>query len=151
VTYGPQPPPPCMLCGSTDNVRHFQIVVDGDPLRLQPFLCSDHGDAYLLRVGAVLGGMMRDSQRAPVDMFRESGDSFLNSAARRSVETAHSEGAPDVEAPVLNKSGGSSVIPPCPHALIVQVPQLADGRLTGRYDRTCADCGQVIERGAEAR
>lgn len=57
MTYGARPPAPCMVCGDPKS-RHFQTVIDGVPLRLQPFLCAEHGDEYLLRVGRALGEMM---------------------------------------------------------------------------------------------
>lgn len=41
--------------------------------------------------------------------IRESGGSFLNSAAARSTEIAASEGRGNAGPPVLNKSGGSAV------------------------------------------
>jgi hypothetical protein len=50
----------CNVCKSTDGVRHFAVHVDGEPLRLQVHLCGEHGDAFLFRVGAVLGDLFRE-------------------------------------------------------------------------------------------
>lgn len=49
----------CIVCGSTEGVRHFELRVDGIALRVQPDLCGHHGDAYLLHVGRVLGVLLR--------------------------------------------------------------------------------------------
>lgn len=47
----------CVL--ESDDVRTFAMHVDGEPLRLQPKFCRDHGDQFLLTVGKVIGEMVR--------------------------------------------------------------------------------------------
>jgi hypothetical protein len=44
----------CFVCGSAENIRHFATTVDGEALRMAPFLCGLHGDRYLLSIGIVL-------------------------------------------------------------------------------------------------
>lgn len=50
---------PCDICGSREGVRRFAVTVDGEALRLARVLCGAHGDAYLLKVGGVLGELVR--------------------------------------------------------------------------------------------
>lgn len=54
----------CTICGSTEGVRHFALTVDGTPLDVQPDLCQLHGDAFLIRSGALLGDMLREHQES---------------------------------------------------------------------------------------
>lgn len=61
----------CTICGSTEGVRHFALTVDGPldvqpdlPLDVQPDLCQLHGDAFLVRSGALLGDMLREHQES---------------------------------------------------------------------------------------
>lgn len=49
----------CAICGP-GVVRLFQITVDGTPLRVGLYLCDDHGDAYLLRVGKAIGEFLKE-------------------------------------------------------------------------------------------
>jgi hypothetical protein len=68
----------CVVCKGTDGgVRHFAITVDGVELRVAPDLCQDHGDAFLLRVGKVLGEMLAAGgnicQRCPYCTGRDCG------------------------------------------------------------------------------
>lgn len=49
----------CLLCGSETAVRRFAITVDGEPLRLQPDFCQEHGDGYLMTVGLAIGEFIR--------------------------------------------------------------------------------------------
>lgn len=52
--------PCCLSCRSRENLRRFSIVInDDDPLLMQPWLCPEHGDLFLLRVGQVLGQLAR--------------------------------------------------------------------------------------------
>lgn len=53
----PHDPVKC-FCGSTEGVRRFAVTVSGEELRLQPALCAEHGDMYLLLVGRVMGAIM---------------------------------------------------------------------------------------------
>lgn len=47
----------CDVCGATEHLRRFALTIDGEPLRMQPLLCIDHGDKLTLRVGAVIGSL----------------------------------------------------------------------------------------------
>ena len=123
----------CAVCLGPGPLRHFELRVDGEPLRLQPYLCPACGDAYLLRVGKVLGELLRDGGPE----IRESGGSVSDAAAEpyRLSPTLSYPARPDP--PVLNKSGGSDVEPPCPPHLHI------------RYDHerrrtVCVDCGAII-------
>jgi hypothetical protein len=51
----------CSVCKSTVGVCHFAITVDGHELRLQVFLCQEHGDRFIFRVGQALVGLFRDA------------------------------------------------------------------------------------------
>jgi hypothetical protein len=55
--------PPCAICGSRSGVRHFAVTVDGKALDRAPFLCDEHGTAYLLGVGRVLGDLAFQHER----------------------------------------------------------------------------------------
>lgn len=50
----------CDFCGSTEGVREFAILVDGQALRLRFMLCTDHGERYLLRCGQVAATLDHD-------------------------------------------------------------------------------------------
>jgi len=56
----------CAICRSAEGVRRFAITVDGDELRLVALLCSEHGDAYLLNTGRVLGELFARKGKLPV-------------------------------------------------------------------------------------
>jgi hypothetical protein len=49
----------CHVCGA-EPVRRFAVTVDGEELRAKALLCSEHGDAFLLRVGHALGALAAD-------------------------------------------------------------------------------------------
>lgn len=49
----------CVICASRSGVRRFAVTVDGEELDLAPTLCVEHGESYLMGVGAVLGGISR--------------------------------------------------------------------------------------------
>lgn len=85
----------CAACSSTGPLRHFEVRVDGAPLRLQFDFCDAHGDAYLIRLGAFMG-----------EFFRESGGSVPAAPALRGQVSAPFEIAAGGEPPLLNKSGG---------------------------------------------
>jgi len=54
----------CAVCGPVERTQLFAVTIDGVPLRLQCYLCNQHGDEYLLRVGRALGQLLK---RAPLD------------------------------------------------------------------------------------
>lgn len=61
----------CMVCGSIENLRHVAIRVDRQELLLQPDLCPDHSDVYLLHLGRVLGVLVKNGKlQDPVDLVR---------------------------------------------------------------------------------
>ncbi len=56
----------CVWCKSGEGVRLYTISIDGDPLRSGSFhLCNVHGDAFLIRVGAVIGELTKDATKGP--------------------------------------------------------------------------------------
>lgn len=50
----------CEVCGSTDAVQRYAITIDGEPLRLAPQLCQEHGERFIYRHGIVLGTLLRE-------------------------------------------------------------------------------------------
>lgn len=49
----------CQVCKATTDLRRFAVTIDGDELRAVAWLCPEHGDRYLHRVGLVLGSLTR--------------------------------------------------------------------------------------------
>jgi hypothetical protein len=88
------------VCGSEEGVHRFAVTVDGDPLRLQPDLCGDHGDSYLLRVGKVMGELVRENG--------ESGRSISARPAGTDEPFRHLDGSIAADSPNSNKTGRSS-------------------------------------------
>lgn len=89
----------CLVCGSADPVRTFAIVVDGTPLDIQPDLCGDHGDSYLLQIGQVLGRMLRGRQN------EESGRPVSEEPPPKPSVSEASEARSDVDRPDITISG----------------------------------------------
>lgn len=54
----------CTFCEQTE-VRLYQVCVGGQPLRMALHLCQLHGDRYLLRIGNVIGELLRDHGELP--------------------------------------------------------------------------------------
>lgn len=52
----------CAACASVNDVRVFAISVGGELLRLQVPLCTNHGTIYLLKVGEILGRLLREAK-----------------------------------------------------------------------------------------
>jgi hypothetical protein len=51
--------PRCQICNSTNSVKQYAVTIDGEPLRLAPWLCQEHGEAFVLRHGILLGCLDR--------------------------------------------------------------------------------------------
>lgn len=49
----------CAFCSET-QVKHYQICVDGEPLRLSFHLCAAHGAVFLLNVGKTIGELFKE-------------------------------------------------------------------------------------------
>lgn len=49
----------CAICGSTDGIKKYAVTVDGEPLELAPWLCKDHGEAFIFGHGILLGCLER--------------------------------------------------------------------------------------------
>jgi hypothetical protein len=60
----------CELCQSTDGVHRYAVTIDGEPLRLAPLLCAEHGGRYVVRMGMVLGTL----RRSLADTFRDASE-----------------------------------------------------------------------------
>lgn len=52
---------PCLCCGSVEAPRLFAVTVDGAPLRVSVWLCPEHGDGLLLRIGYAVGEFLQDN------------------------------------------------------------------------------------------
>jgi len=48
----------CVVCGVTEGVRRISICLDGEPLRMQPDLCTAHSEQFILRTGIALGQLI---------------------------------------------------------------------------------------------
>lgn len=58
----------CEVCGKTDQVMQtYGVIVGGTPLRLMPFLCQTHGDAFVLRAGFVLATLAKPMAEVFID------------------------------------------------------------------------------------
>lgn len=109
----------CLLCGSETAVRRFGVTVDGEPLRLQPDFCQEHGDAYLMRVGLAIGEFIRENG--------ESGRPISEHWAAEALASAFADGLlkpsqPDI---TISGRGASPALQPAGPA---PPPEFVEGR-----------------------
>lgn len=54
----------CSICGSSEGVRHYALMIDGVALRVELDLCEQHGETYVFRTGRVIGQLLREQREA---------------------------------------------------------------------------------------
>lgn len=49
----------CAFCNSINGVKQYAVTIDGEELRMAPWLCQDHGERFVIRHGMLLGSLDR--------------------------------------------------------------------------------------------
>jgi hypothetical protein len=80
----------CAACNGTEGVRLYGAGVDGELLRLQVPLCTDHGDRYLMRVGAMMGRLLSSTWTTRPKQLAQQAAREIYAAAERVAETSAS-------------------------------------------------------------